>query len=65
MNALDFISPRYVLKGSDNFIAQELVVGAIERLHTQSNYIHKDCMIVAENISEEIHFEELDGKKGH
>ena len=63
MNVLNFISPSYVLEGLDNFIAQELVVGVIERLHAQSNYIHKDCMVVAEKLSEEIHFEELDDKK--
>ena len=63
LNALDFVSPSCVLEGSDNFIAQELVAGVTERLHAQSDYIRKDGMFVAEKLSDEIHFEELDGER--
>ena len=59
----DFISPSCVLEGTDTFIAQNLVTRVTERLHSQSSYIRKDGIFIAENLSEEIHFEELDDER--
>ena len=43
----DFISPSCIFEGSDNFIAQKLVAGVTERLHSQSSYIRKDGIFIA------------------